>query len=69
NVTADKSLTANFAINEYTLTYTAGANGTLSDTTPQTVEHGSNGTAVTAIPDTHYHFVKWSDNVTTATRT
>ncbi|MGG1518143.1 InlB B-repeat-containing protein, partial [Paenibacillus oryzisoli] len=68
-VTADKSLTANFAINEYTLTYTAGANGTLSDTTPQTVEHGSNGTAVTAIPDTHYHFVKWSDNVTTATRT
>ena len=29
NVTANKSVTANFAINSYTLTYTAGANGTI----------------------------------------
>ena len=32
NVTADISVTASFAINEYTLTYTAGANGTISGT-------------------------------------
>ena len=37
NVTANKSVTANFAINTYTLTYTAGANGTITGTSPQTV--------------------------------
>ena len=37
-------MTASFAINTYTLTYTAGANGTISGTTPQTVNHGANGT-------------------------
>ena len=29
NVTANVNVTANFAINTYTLTYTAGANGTI----------------------------------------
>ena len=41
-------MTANFAINTYTLTYTAGANGTLAGTTPQTVNYGASGTPVTA---------------------
>ena len=40
NVTANVSVTANFAINTYTLTYTAGANGTITGTSPQTVNHG-----------------------------
>ena len=44
NVTADISVTANFAINTYTLTYTAGPNGTITGTTPQTVNHGADGT-------------------------
>ena len=35
------SVTANFAINTYTLTYTAGANGTITGTTPQTVNYGA----------------------------
>src|SRR6185436_16454921 len=69
NVTADVSVTASFAINTYTLTYTAGANGTISGTTPQTVNHGGSGTPVTAVPDAGYHFVSWSDGVLTATRT
>src|SRR4029450_11530762 len=69
NVTANISVTANFAINTYTLTYTAGANGTISGTTPQTVNHGSNGSAVTAVPDTGYHFVNWSDLSTANPRT
>ena len=34
-------MTATFAINTYTLTYTAGANGTITGTTPQTVNHGA----------------------------
>ncbi len=69
NVTANLSVTANFAINTYTLTYAAGANGTLTGSTSQTVDHGANGTAVTAVPDTGYHFVNWSDLSTTNPRT
>jgi len=69
NVTADKSVTANFAINTYTLTYTAGSNGTISGASPQTVAHNGSGTAVTAVPNAGYHFVNWSDGPTTAVRT
>ena len=69
NVQANLSVTANFTINTYTLTYTAGANGTITGVSPQTVNHGASGTAVTAVPDTGYHFVSWSDGVLTAART
>ncbi|MGG1513762.1 S-layer homology domain-containing protein, partial [Paenibacillus oryzisoli] len=68
NVQGDASVIATFAINEYTLTYTAGANGTLTGTTPQSVNHGSDGTTVTAVADAGYHFVDWNDGVTTAER-
>ncbi len=53
----------------YTLTYTAGAGGTLSGSTSQTVAPSSNGTAVTAVPNAHYHFVDWSDASTANPRT
>ncbi|MEI6421821.1 MAG: hypothetical protein WCP55_06350, partial [Lentisphaerota bacterium] len=69
NVTDNISVTANFGIGLYTLTYTAGANGTISGNNTQTVTYGLSGTAVTAVPNTGCTFVKWSDNITTATRT
>ena len=69
NVTADITATASFAINTYTLTYSAGNNGTISGSSPQTVDYGSNGTAVTAIPNQGYHFVSWSDGNTNNPRT
>ena len=53
----------------YTLTYTAGPNGSISGTSPQTVEQGASGTTVTAVPNAGYHFVSWSDGVLTAART
>lgn len=53
----------------YTLTYIAGAGGTIAGATPQTVEHGADGTAVEAVPNTGYHFVKWNDDSTTNPRT
>lgn len=53
----------------YTLTYTAGEHGSITGATSQTVSHGESGTAVTATPTAGYHFVKWSDDVITATRT
>jgi len=69
NVTANKTVTANFALNTYTLTYTAGAGGSISGTNPQTVNHGTSGAAVTAVANAGFYFVDWSDGRTTATRT
>jgi len=53
----------------HTLSYSAGANGSLSGNTSQTVVHGADGAAVTAVPDTGYHFVSWSDGATANPRT
>ena len=53
----------------FTLTYTAGAHGSITGTSPQTVTYGASGTQVTAVADTGYHFVNWSDSLTTASRT
>ncbi len=64
NVTADLSFTAEFAVNTYTLTYTAGANGSLTGSASQTVNHGSDGSAVTAVPGEGYVFTDWSDSST-----
>ena len=65
----DITVTANFAINTYTLTYTAGPHGTISGTSPQTVNYGDNGSPVTAVPDSGYSFVNWSDDSTQNPRT
>lgn len=56
-----KTVEASFTINTYDLTYTAGANGSLQGTTTQNVNYGTDGTAVTAVPDEGYQFEKWSD--------
>jgi uncharacterized repeat protein (TIGR02543 family) len=68
-VTANVSVTASFSIDTFSLTYTAGANGSITGTSPQTVNYGANGTAVTAVPNAGYHFVQWDDGVFTNTRT
>jgi hypothetical protein len=68
-VTANGGATASFAINTYTLTYSAGAHGSITGTSPQTVASGTDGTLVTAVPATGYHFASWSDGYPTAART
>jgi subtilisin family serine protease len=68
NVIAGHTISASFAIDQFTLTYTAGANGSISGPTPQTVDYGSNGTAVTAVANINYKFLTWSDGVLTAGR-
>ena len=62
-------MTASFAINTYLLTYNAGPGGSISGTSPQTVDHGASGAEVTALPGAGYHFLQWSDGVDTASRT
>ncbi len=46
------------------LTYAAGPNGNVTGILAQTVDHGADGTAVTAEAAPHYHFVDWSDGST-----
>lgn len=53
----------------FTLTYSAGSNGSISGDTPQTVNSGDSGTAVTAVPDSGYQFTSWSDSSTDNPRT
>ena len=69
SVTVDVAVMANFAIQTYTLNYTAGANGSISGTTSQTVDSGTDGTAVTAVPAPPYVFIDWSDSSTENPRT
>ena len=57
------------AWNTYLLTYTPGANGTITGVNPQSVNFGANGTAVTAVPATNYYFAGWSDGSTNNPRT
>ncbi|MBL8182439.1 MAG: InlB B-repeat-containing protein, partial [Blastocatellia bacterium] len=63
------TIQANFAINTYTLIYNSGAGGTILGTTPQTVNHGASGSAVTAVPNSGFAFVNWSDSSTANPRT
>ena len=69
NVTSDLSVTAEFLRGTFTLSYFAGEGGTIEGTTEQSVLAGDSGTAVTAVPNSGYTFVGWSDGVMTATRT
>jgi hypothetical protein len=69
DVEAHLSVTANFAINQYTRSYTAGEDGAIEGATSQKIDHGGSGTTITAVPAEGYHFTGWSDGVTTASRT
>ena len=51
------------------LSYSANTGGSITGTSSQTIECGTNGTAVTATATTGYTFSSWSDGITTATRT
>lgn len=68
NVTNTIIVTAWFVPDEYTLTYLAGPNGTISGNTVQTVGYGEDGELVTAVPNPGYSFTQWDDGRTTASR-
>lgn len=57
------------SLTQYSLTYSAGNNGSISGPSSQLVASGYDGFTVTAVPDDNYYFVKWSDGLTTASRT
>ena len=53
----DRNLTANFALNTYALSITAGTGGSISGS--GTFNHGTNPT-ISATPNTGYQFTSWS---------
>jgi hypothetical protein len=63
------TIQANWTVKTYTLNYSPGSNGTLDGNTSQTVNHGSSGTPVTAIPNEGYNFGGWDDGKTSNPRT
>jgi len=69
NITANTTYTATFAINTYTLSYTAGTGGSLTGSSSQTVDYGSDGSAITVVADVGYAFSRWSDGITANPRT
>jgi len=60
--TASQSITANFAINRYQVSFVAGPHGRIAGDQDQTVSHGGCTALVTAIPDRGYGFVNWTDS-------
>jgi len=60
NVTSDMNISANFAINTYTVDFTSGGNGSITGEVSQTVDYGGTSNAVTAVPATGYHFINWT---------
>lgn len=56
-------------ITTYNLNYSAGTGGSITGSSSQTVVAGNDGSAVTAVPSTGYHFVRWSDASITNPRT
>ena len=66
---ANVTLYAKWTPAQYTLTYTAGANGLVTGTSTQTIVFGANGTPVTAVATVGFKFVNWSDARTDNPRT
>lgn len=54
------TVTANFAINSYSVTFTAGAHGNIIGETEQEISQGGSSSSVTASADVGYKFSGWS---------
>jgi uncharacterized repeat protein (TIGR02543 family) len=62
----NKSITANYALNTYTLSVTA-ANGTVTNNPAQSAYDTNTTVQLTAVPSTGYHFVSWSGDASGTT--
>jgi hypothetical protein len=54
NVTADHTIVVIIGLSSYPIVPTAGANGSISPSTTQTVTYGSDSSTFTVTPDSHY---------------
>jgi len=60
-VRASKNITANFALNKFTVTFVANPHASIDGMKKQTVDYGGSTISVTVVPKTGYHFVNWTD--------
>jgi len=70
----DLEITSNITVSPefekmVTVTYAAGTGGTIRGTAVQTINKGNSTAQVTAVANSGYKFSKWSDGVTSASRT
>ncbi len=61
NIQGNITVNAEFTAKQYTVTYKADSNGSLTGKKNQTVNHGASTTSVTAVPNPTYFFAGWSD--------
>ena len=64
----DQTVTANFELKKFSVTFNAGAHGLVQEGTnsptnsiTQQVKWNSNSTVVTAVANEHYHFLNWTN--------
>ena len=69
NITESKTYTAVFEKRILTLGYSAANGGRIEGNAEQSVEYGSDGSAVKAVAEEGYDFKNWSDGETSAERT
>ena len=60
-VNSNTTLTANFTLNTFTVTFLTTGDGTLSGATTQTIPYNGSSTTVTATPNSGYSFLNWID--------
>ena len=63
------SISSSYARILYTVNFDSGGGGSISGITSQQIYYEGTGTQVTAVPDSGYSFVNWSDSNTNASRT
>ncbi len=61
-INSGATATCSANLQQYVLSFNAGANGTLTGAVIQSVFHGANATPVTAVPNTGYQFVSWTNS-------
>ena len=66
--TASSTLSNQVATTTFNLIYSAGNGGTLTGSTTQIVDQNLDGVAVTAVTDSGYQFMNWSDGSASSTR-
>lgn len=66
DVNSEMSITANF-IRQYTLTMSAGNNGTTDPGPGSHIYDSGTEVTLTALPDTHYDFLNWSGDLSSST--
>jgi uncharacterized delta-60 repeat protein len=68
DVTTDITQSALFEPNQYVIEYSSSTGGNVEGELIQSVAHGNDGTAVTAVPSKGHHFIDWSDGLDAAER-